>query len=172
MKDSPEVDRATVKSLSKDLSTMSSELEELTRHLLSGLGDDLAMSGSWEATEPAVFTLLKSSGGETFEVKNLDERLTNLEGVVGEPGNDFKMSSLQKLSDLDVLVNPSKMKSVETRIKALSQHLDRLKRSSHMLKYVLTKRTSEKPDKLLNKMSRWDKIINELPSIINRLQTQ
>merc|ERR1719419_1829067 len=167
-KESSEVERTTVESLSKDLSTMSKEFEELSKHLLenskkphdsrqlSELGDDLAMNNSWEATEPAVFTLLKSTGGEPFELKNLQERLTNLESVLGQPGNDFKMSSLEKLSNLDVLVDPSKMNTIENRIKAISLHLDRPKRVNIMLKIGRTKR-SPQPDELLSKMSNYDK---------------
>jgi len=182
-KESAEVDRTTVQSLSKDLSTMSKELEELSKHLLenskkpndsrqlSELGDDLALNDSWEATEPAVFTLLKSTGGESFELKNLQERLTNLESVIGQPGNDFKMSSLEKLSNLDVLVNPSKMDAIENRINALTQQLDRPKRVNVMLKIVMAKRSPE-PDELLNRMSRYDKIMGKLPKIIERLQKQ
>merc|ERR1719419_2164138 len=182
-KESSEVEQTTVQSLSKDLSTMSNEFEELSKHLLenskkphdsrqlSELGDDLAMSGSWEATEPAVFTLLKSTGGKPFELKNLQERLTNLESVLGQPGNDFKMSSLEKLSNLDVLVDPSKMNTIENRIKAISLHLDRPKRVNIMLKIGRTKR-SPQPDELLSKMSNYDKIMGELPKIIERLQKQ
>jgi len=182
-KESSEVERTTVQSLSKDLSTMSKEFEELSKDLLekskkphesrqlSELGDDLAMSGSWEATEPAVFTLMKNTDGETSEVKNLQQRLKSLESVIGDPGNDFKMSSLEKLSNLDVLVDPSKMNAIENRIKAISLNLDRPKRVNIMLKIVRTKRSSE-PDELLSKMSNYDKIMGELPKIIERLQKQ
>jgi len=186
-KESPitERDRTTLASMIEDLSRMSSDLGGLTKHLndksqspqdsnlSSELDNDLAMSRSYEATEPAVFTLLKSGGGDTLQVKKLDDRLTKLEGVLGESSKDFTVTSLKELSNLDLLVDPSKFEAIERRINGLSQHLERLKtKNSHLLKFVLTKRASEKPDKLLERMSEYDKNINKLPLIMDRLQRQ
>jgi len=179
------LDQTTVASMSKDLSIISSQLVELSKKLSSDnpqlnkslecLGAGLTVSSSNDATEPAVFTLLKSADsvpGKTRTLDKLNKRLATLEKVVGESDEADTMNSLELLSHLEMLADPSKMEVLERRVNSLSQNLDRLKRNRNMLKYVLTTRHSEKRDKLLEKMSKWDSNVNKLPAIIDNLKNQ
>jgi len=180
-----ELKRTTVTSMSKDLSIMNSQLVKLAKNLpvgeeldnksLDTLGADMSVSSSLKATEPAIFTLLKrtdSVSGKARTLNNIEDRLGTLEKLVGEPEEENTMSTIEILSDLEMLSDPSKMDVLERRINSLTQNLDRLKRNRHLLKYVLTKRHSEKRDKLLEKMSKWDSNINKLPAIIENLKKQ
>lgn len=173
----------TVAQLSKDLSQMNSLLSEqagasalLFEDNISAIDTVKVLNEQLVATDkentPAVYSLYSGSGNSSTRLTALENRLANLERIMGTSTNVDALATVASLSSkLDILGDPAKLQEIRKTVQTLTEYLETLKKDKKKVEPILAKQKNEKVDKLFTMMSRWDKAALQLPVVVERLKS-
>lgn len=174
----------TVAQISKDLLQMNTLLSEqagastlLFEDNLSELNsmktlNDQLVKTTGKEKAPAVYSLFSGSGNNSSRLTALENRLANIERIMGTSADTDAMTTIASLSaKLDVLGDPAKLQEIRKTVQTLTEHLETLKKEKKKVDPILAKQKNEKVDKLFTMMSRWDKAALQLPVVVERLKS-
>lgn len=131
--------------------------------------------------ESNVATLTLYSDGNTnsqsFRAKDIEDRLTNLEKVVGPPpehGNNSDMwRSIEFLDKrLSLLGDQSRIEGLVRKAETIRKALqDYNSKAYQSIDEQITKTKEEKIEKMFDMMTRWDQAAIQLPTVVQRLRS-
>jgi len=164
--------------LSGGVEGQSEETKNMTSDFLfSSLGSILENSNNKGLGEPSVFSLFSkgcSDGDETTEIKKLEDRLTNLEKILGASSEAIytldAMTVIEFLTTrLNVLGDPAKIYALEQQAMKLDKELANQSLNKR-IQPILARQRIAKVEEMFELMSTWDKAAEQLPTVIDRLK--